>query len=467
MLFCPFEGCKPAYRIGVLSLMVALFASVTPPTVYAENYEDNIEPATEEDAGFGGVFDVRAIDREPESITFVPVAERNFPDFSPKGMIIGDLVVLPQLTVSQTYNDNIYASSGTGASEEISDTYTTVAPSINIRTIKDRHFFGLQASAEIFRYMEEETEDRENYLISGGGYFEVKHDLLLPYNVTYQVGHQDRSDNISRIFTEDPLKIKEFSAEAGLSYKPNRLGLQGTGRFIAKRFEDGVSLNDPTFEVVRSDADFNTAELELQASYDFHANHSAFIRGAVGKTEFEDSIFDDNAQTYTGVFRDSTNGRVLAGLITNYKGIVLSDIGVGFAKVDYDSDQIEDVDNFAVDADIDWNITKLTTLGLDVNRSIIQDNEIVQGIVQTRGTLSVDHELQRNLLLNGYITYLNRDFENITREDDLYRIGLGILYRPSPYFNVGGEYIYTTQDSTSPTNEFDQSAFIVRGTVQY
>ncbi len=429
--------------------------------------QDAVEEPTEEDAGFGAIFDVRSIDREPESITFVPVGERNFPDLSPKGMILGSLIVLPRLTVTETYNDNIFASSETGASEAVSDIYTTFAPSISLRTIKDRHFFGLQASAEVFRYLEEDSENRENYLIGGGGHFEIKHDLLLPYNVTYQIGHQDRSDNISRVFTAEPLEIEELSAEAGLSYKPNRLGVQAIGRYIAKRFEDGVSINDPNFQVVRSDADFDTKELELQTSYDFHANHTAFIRGAIGTTEYKDSIFDDSSQTSTGVFRDSSNARILAGLLTNYKGIVISDIGVGYSALDYDSDQIEDVGNLAIDADIDWNITKLTTVGLDLNRSIIQDNEIVQGIVQTRGTLSVDHELQRNLLLNGYITYLNRDFDTITREDDLYRIGLGILYRPSPYFNIGGEYIHTTQSSTSPGNEFDQNAFLVRATAQY
>ena len=120
-----------------------------------------------------------------------------------------------------------------------------------------------------------------------------------------------------------------------------------------------------------------------------------------------------------------------------------------------------------MDADIEWNITKLTTLGLNVTRSIVQDNEIVQGIVQTAGTFTVDHELQRNLLLNGYITYLNRDFENITREDDLYRLGLGVLYRPSPYFNIKGEYIHTNQDSTFDGSEFDQNIFMVRLTGQY
>ena len=370
---------------------------------------------------------------------------------------------MPQLSFQTLYNDNLYATS----ENETSDIAEHVIPAITVKTLQDRHFFGLQANAEIIRQLEQTSENRENYYVNAGGYFEARHDLLLPYSLTYTVDHQSRADNLSQVFTRDPLEISELVAEAGVAYRPNRIGLSATGRHIRKRYDDGVSLRDPSVRVVKSDADFNTNELELEASYEFPVNHTAFIRGTAGKTEFEDSIYDDGSNTYTGTFRDSVNGRILAGIITNYKGILLSDIGVGYAATNYDDESIDDVGSFAVDADIEWNITKLTTLGLNVTRSIVQDNEIVQGIVQTAGTFTVDHELQRNLLLNGYITYLNRDFENITREDDLYRLGLGVLYRPSPYFNIKGEYIHTNQDSTFDGSEFDQNIFMVRLTGQY
>ncbi len=429
----------------------------------AASASESIDQPTEEDANFGEVYDVRSVAREPDEETFLPVKDRQFPDLAPKGVIIGKLNVLPQLSFKTLYNDNLYATNV----NETSDIAEHVIPAITVKTLQDRHFFGLQANAEIIRQLEQTSENRENYYVNAGGYFEARHDLLLPYNLTYTVDHQSRADNLSQVFTRDPLEISELVAEAGVAYRPNRIGLSATGRHIRKRYDDGVSLRDPSVRVVKSDADFNTNELELEASYEFPVNHTAFIRGTAGKTEFEDSIYDDGSNTYTGTFRDSVNGRILAGIITNYKGILLSDIGVGYAATNYDDESIDDVGSFAVDADIEWNITKLTTLGLNVTRSIVQDNEIVQGIVQTAGTFTVDHELQRNLLLNGYITYLNRDFENITREDDLYRLGLGVLYRPSPYFNIKGEYIHTNQDSTFDGSEFDQNIFMVRLTGQY
>ena len=459
----PFKRSSAHIFLGLLCSSLLSFGVVQ----NAHAQDANAEYATFEDAGYRGVFDVRSIEREPDPETMVPVDERQFPDFAPKGMIVGNFIVLPRLTTSSTYNDNIFASSDTNNNDEVSDVYATLAPAITIETIKNRHPFGLTASAEVIRYLEETDEDRENFLVSAGGFFEAKHDLILPYSVTYERSHQGRADNISRVFTENPLEIREFEAEGGVSYKPNRLGLKLLGRYIDKEYEDGVSLRDPTFRVVRSDSNFDTLEGELEVTYDFHANHSAFIRGTLGRTEFDTSIFDDNTQTSTGIFRDSDNARVLAGIVTNYKGILFSDIGVGYSSVNYDSDQISDVGNLAIDATLDWNVTRLTTLGLNLGRSIVQDNEIRQGIVQTQGTVSIDHELKRNLLLSGYITYLNRDFDEISREDDLYRAGLGVVYKPSPYFNISGEIVHTNQDSSSEANSFDQNLFIVRLTGQY
>ncbi len=421
------------------------------------------EPSVQKDAGFGLGTDVRSIERDPNQETYSPLTERSFPDFSPKGLIVGKLTVLPSLGVSSVYSDNLFATS-TGEEDDLA---IVISPAVSIRTLKDRHFFGVTLESEIVRYVDHTDEDKINLNANSGGYFEIKHDLLMPWTVSYSKNHQDRANNLSRVFTKDPLEISTVAFEGGVSYKPNRVGLKLLGRHVRKYFEDGTSLLDPTMEVIRSDANFNTNEIELETGYEFTANHVAFLRGVLGKTSYDKGIYDDGAAVFTTRFRDSKNTSVLVGVVTNYKGLISSDIGIGYAHVDFENATLSDVENIAIDATIDWNITKLSTLGLDVTRSILQDNEIIQGIVQTQGTLSLDHELRRKLILSASGTYINRDFEGISREDDLYRLGLGFLYRPSPYYNVRGEYIYSTQDSTFVGNEFSRNLLMLRLTGHY
>ena len=174
---------------GYLKLCLLLFvfaaAQAMPLCIKSAAASESIDQPTEEDANFGEVYDVRSVAREPDEETFLPVKDRQFPDLAPKGVIIGKLNVLPQLSFQTLYNDNLYATS----ENETSDIAEHVIPAITVKTLQDRHFFGLQANAEIIRQLEQTSENRENYYVNAGGYFEARHDLLLPYNLTYTVDH--------------------------------------------------------------------------------------------------------------------------------------------------------------------------------------------------------------------------------------------------------------------------------------
>ena len=439
-------------------LMLCVFLWVFSQIGHAFSAESPVQKV----ASFGGV-DIRSIAREPEEEAFLPVADRTFPDFVPRGLILGKFLVLPSVGVGGFHTDNLYATD----SNEVSDSAAVITPALNVRTLKDKHFFGANLTSEIIRYFDNTNENVENFAVSFGGHHELKEGLLLPYEVSYERYHQGRSDNLSRVFTKKPLEISDFDVSAGVSYKPNRFGLKVLGRYIQKRFEDGVSLSDPTMQVVRSDSNFQTNQLEVSGSYEFPANHTAFVRGVYSDTTYDKGIFNDSAQSFTSTFRDAQSFNGLVGVSTKYKGLLLSDIGIGYAAVDFENRSLSDVENLALDASVDLNVTQLTSLGLSASRTITQDNEIIQGIVQTKGTLSVDHELRRQLVLNAYGTYLNRDFDGISREDDLYRVGLGFLYRPVPYYNIRGEYVYSTQDSTFSGKDFDRNLFMIRLTGQY
>ncbi|MGE4313573.1 MAG: outer membrane beta-barrel protein [Pseudobdellovibrionaceae bacterium] len=447
--------CKSLWLSLVTVSCLGLFAA---QSAHAQQYIDDSRDATEEDAGFDEAYDVRDIKREPDDVTFTPVADRSHPEFEAKGMIVGKFLVFPEMEIGSNYTDNLYA---TEKNTE-SDFFATFKPSVFIRKLKGRHELSLDTFAKAFRFFDHTSENKTDYGADFKGTSEIKHDWKLFYGLKYDISHLDRTDNLSRVFTEEPQEMREGRAEVGMGYKPNRLGVAGTVRHIDKEYEDGQSLNNPGLTVVRSDGNFQTDEFETEISYDFPVNHTAFASVTLGRTKYDDPIFNDGAGTYTNTFRDSKNMRGLVGIRSNYKGIIISDIGIGAESVNYEDNAIQDVTNMAVDASVDWNVTKLTTLGLDLTRQVVQDNDIVTGITQTRGEVSLDHELRRDVVLKSFVSYLNRQYEEINREDDVYRIGLGFLYRPSPYLNLAGDVLHSTQSSTFAGNDFDQNVFMLR-----
>lgn len=411
--------------------------------------------------GFLG--DVRTIAREPDEEILLTVKGRTFPALVPKGLSVGKLAVLPSLGVGTKYNDNLFATN----TNKVSDVAAVVTPRISAQTLKRKTFFGFDLGGEITRYKDNEDENTENFAAQTGGYFELLHNLRLPWSASYVRTHQDRTNNLSRVFTRKPLEISTARVEGGVSYKPNRFGLLVLGRSARTTYGDGVSLQDPTLRIIRSDSDFITNEIEIEGAYDFHTNHTAIVKTRLGATEYDSGIFNPATRAFTDRFRDSKNMSVSGNVVSNYKGLLFSDIEVGYQALDFKDSTISDVENLVIDVDADLNITKLSTLGLRLNRSAIQDNELVEGVVRTQGSVSYDYEVLRKLILSGQLTYVNRDFEETNREDDLYNIGVSFLYRPSPYYNLSGEYIHSTQDSTLSGNEFDRNLFMLRLTGQY
>lgn len=411
--------------------------------------------------GFLG--DVRSVLREPDEEVLIPVAGRTFPMLVPKGFAVGKLIVLPSLGVGAVANDNLFATEN----DKTSDVASVFTPRISAHTLRREVFFGFDLGGEIKRYVENEDENVEDLAAQAGGYVELKHNVKIPWSASYGKTHQDRTNNLSRVFTKKPLEIETLRFEGGISYRPNRFGLLVLGRNTSTSFDDGVSLQDSSVEIIRSDSDFTTNEIEIEGGYTFRKNHYAFLKTGLGDTKYDRGIYNANTKTFTSRFRDSKNLSMLAGLVSNYKGLVFSEIEAGYQSLNFDDDTIDDVENIVLDAQVDWNVTKLSTLGFRANRSVVQDNEIIQGVVNTQGAISYDYEVLRKLVLNGQLTYLKRDFDNVAREDDIYHLGLGFLYRPSPYYNVTGEYIYSTQDSTLAGNDFDSNLFMLRLTGQY
>ncbi|MGB1077112.1 MAG: outer membrane beta-barrel protein, partial [Bdellovibrionales bacterium] len=114
-----------------------------------------------EDAGFEGG-NVRSIPREPDPETHLPVTERSFPEFQAKGLLVGRLRVLPSLGVQTIYRDNLFATKN----NKVDDLAVVTIPTLEAYTEDERHFFSAKLQSSIARYVENDSEDYEDYNFS-------------------------------------------------------------------------------------------------------------------------------------------------------------------------------------------------------------------------------------------------------------------------------------------------------------
>lgn len=87
----------------------------------------------------------------PEAVS---VADRPRPDFDPLGIRGGTFIFHPTLGVSETYDNNIFAT----PTRDKSDLYTTETPGLSVLSDWNRHALAFNASGQFKQYV---TNDRK------------------------------------------------------------------------------------------------------------------------------------------------------------------------------------------------------------------------------------------------------------------------------------------------------------------
>ncbi|HPF77831.1 MAG TPA: outer membrane beta-barrel protein [Alphaproteobacteria bacterium] len=386
--------------------------------------------------------------------TVKPVAERLPNEFEPVPIQWRGFEITPLLISSQIIDTNIYAAS----TNEETDTITSLAPSVFVNKDVGRHEFNASVGADMKKYWSNTDEDVFNFNTKFGGTLEARHDITLPFELTYNSGHEKRGQNFSANFSKKPIAFDSFGAAFGITYNPNRLSLSLVGRHGGIEFENGTNRAGQT--VVREDGDRTFNDIEIGASYDILPNHTPFISFNLGNIKYDRRSFQGGG--FNGPKRDSNNMGVLAGWKLAYKGIIEGTIALGYGERNYDDNALEDIKTSRVATNINWNVTKKATLNLGLERSIKEDNQLLQGLVLTQGRLGLDYEFLHNLFYNAYLNYSYLDFQAGNREDDVFSAGTGLRYMISPRFSVSGDYDFISRDSSALGLDYDRHQFMVR-----
>jgi hypothetical protein len=94
-----------------------------------------------------------------------------------------------------------------------------------------------------------------------------------------------------------------------------------------------------------------------------------------------------------------------------------------------------------------WDVTKLTSLTFTATRAVQDSNVFVvgtsPGYLRSAAGARVDHELFRNVLLNGTVAWYHDDYQGVSLTDDNYQFGAGVKYLLNRHLYLGLNYTYT------------------------
>jgi hypothetical protein len=389
------------------------------------------------------------------------VVDRQRPEVQPLGMRFGDFFFFPQGELDEVYNDNIFAAK----SATKSDFITALVPRFDIRSNLPTNAVNLSAGAVISRYASHSNFDTEDAFANLDGRLDVDHTHDLHGALRVERGHEDPGAPNFPGNASEPVHYTTYSATAGFSQTQLRIGYSADLTARREEFEAVPVVGGGLLP--QSDRNNNAYEGALRGSYEFVKNYQGFVRGAFNYRDYDHAAIGAPIRTSHGF-------RVDAGIHVALTGVTYAEFFAGYLEQDYQAASLGTVSGPDIGANVVWNATQLTSLTLKAERTIEDASATVVGSTAAPGYfhstagLRVDHELLRNLLVDGQLAYANDDFQGINRTDDNYLAGAGAKYLLTRHFYLGADYTLEHRESagTAATNPYTRNIFMIRLSTQ-
>lgn len=363
------------------------------------------------------------------------VTERERPELDALGVRSGGFTVFPSVEVSETYNDNIFATQN----NKVDDFVTVITPAVTVSSDWNQHYLGFTGSADIVRLMDNSAEDHETVNLAVDGRLDIRRDTTVTARAGYEKDNEERG-SVNGANGLTPTELDVQTLDVGISNKWNRVSLSADGGFEQRDFDDVRTSTGGTIN--NDDRDRDQFSLDVRAGYEIQQAYEAFLQVILTSVDYLDRL-DDN-----GLNRDSEGYELRAGARIDFTGLLFGDVFAGYLNRDYDGATLASVDTFVAGLDLTWNVTPLTTVKGGASRSVSETTlAAASGTLRTELKTSVDHELLRNLILSGRVSYSVEEFEGVNREDEYVKGGLTAKYMVNRYFSVDVGYEYSERDS--------------------
>lgn len=378
----------------------------------------------------------------------VTVETRPRPEFDPLGVRIGAFRLDAAAAGGLGYDDNVFAT----RRDRTGDGFANWRLDAGLTSDWTRHAVGVTASYEETRYFSETILNWRDWSTGVFGRLDIGSNSNVEARYNHLRLHLDASSvdvQQAGLARPAPYDVDELQI-SGLT-RLNRLFLTGILNYRIYQFED-VSLDGVVSPLSLND--YKTWLLALGSGYALAPGRLVTLIGRI-----QDIRYDDQASRG----RDSFTWEILTGFQYDFDGVWQARIGIGYRQRNYDSPQIKNLEGLALEGEVIWVPTQLTTVTLGARRTVEESISLNQvSYTRTLVQARVDHELLRNVILGVELGFDRRDYETDLRASDLYTIlsGRWLINRN---MSLSASYQFVTRiEAKGGAQEYYQNLFQVR-----
>jgi hypothetical protein len=342
--------------------------------------------------------------------------DRPRPDYDARGLLWGAFVVLPRLTTTVDFDDNVFATS-----QKTSDTIVQLQPEVTVRSDWSRNAVEAYARASVNQYLSHGTENTTDVLVRGSGRYDLGEASNVNASAQYGWLTEPRYSTNTTQSVRHPVQDRQGEVRLGGVMALDRVRVVGDVRLDDYRFDNNV--NGAGAFVLERDQDRTEWAESVRAEYAYSLDTALFVSGALNQRNYR-------LQPPASVFnRDASGFTLAAGARLDLTHLMRGEFQVGYLKEDYSSHVFSSVSGLSLDGRVNVFVTPLTTVVLTVDRTVGDSADPrSSGYVTTNGGIEVDHELRRNVILMGRVFAAHDDYRGIDRADDRWSVRVGGNY---------------------------------------
>jgi len=380
------------------------------------------------------------------------VFERAHPDYEPLGIRMGGFLAYPSARLGETFDSNVFATQNNTKD----DFYTTFSPVIAVRSDWNVHSLAFLASSQTRRYISQVSENLTNFAVGADGRLDILRNIYVRGGAGYQLLHEDRSspDTVNGL---KPVEYHVTSANLGYVHEAGRLGARVDATVDSYSYNNATSSTGAT--IIQQDRDRIVYAITPRVSYEIVPGYHAFVQASGNARDYV------RKTDVNGFHRSSHGYEVDVGTAIDFTHLINGEVFVGYLSQSYDDSRLKDENGFGFGGNLLWNVTPLTSLRATLARTVEETTQFAtagaavldsSGYLQTAVKLTAEHELLRNVLLSAYVSYVNADYQGITRTDNLYETNAEGRYLINRILSLNADLTYTKRESNVSGFTYDR-----------
>lgn len=361
---------------------------------------------------------------------------------------IGQLQIHPFLSVSGTFNDNIYSTSTSTQSK--SDTIMTYTPGIKLELPFGRHRTEARYYRIITRYDKFIGEDTDDAHADGIIDFSNSGRVGLRFSGVFDKGHEARGASSTGF-------IEEFRSGTGTGTLTYRL---------VDRFRIQADYGRSSLDYILPESYFRSRVENFSALYFYYRflpKTSAFLEVDWKRAAFKDPTLDLDNETISS----------FVGLSWEMTAKSRGSIKAGSLSKDFDRRSHKDFSTGAAAIDFRHYFSDYTGLTIIGQRTVNETTlATARYVLSTGGYAEISHRFFRKLEITARGSFSTDEFSDATpldpvRKDKTVMGGGGIKYIPRDWLEFGVNYAVRKRESNLPVNDYTQHSYTASASVAF